>query len=64
MSTMASVNQWKIGFPRGACTARALTGMIQKVGHLPPFNLKQLPFAYSMYARDDDESLKLSLQFK
>ena len=38
--------------------------MLQKVGLLPPFNLEQLPFAYAMYARDDDEGLKLSLQFK
>jgi len=38
--------------------------MLQKVGLLPPCNLEQLPFAYSMYARDDDEGLKLSLQFK
>jgi len=38
--------------------------MLQKVGLLPPCNLEQLPFAYAMYARDDDEGLKLSLQFK
>ena len=52
------------GFSRGAFTARALAGMLQKVGLLPPCNLEQLPFAYSMYARDDEEGLKLSLQFK
>ena len=38
--------------------------MLQKVGLLPPCNLEQLPFAYAMYARDDEEGLKLSLQFK
>ena len=52
------------GFSRGAFTARALAGMLQKVGLLPPCNLEQLPFAYDMYARDDDEGLRLSLQFK
>jgi len=52
------------GFSRGAFTARALAGMLQKVGLLPPCNLEQLPFAYAMYARDDDEGLKLSVQFK
>ena len=38
--------------------------MLQKVGLLPPCNHEQLPFAYAMYARDDKEGLKLSLQFK
>ena len=52
------------GFSRGAFTARALAGMLQKVGLLPPCNVEQLPFAYAMYARDDDEGLKLSMQFK
>ncbi|KAF9645435.1 hypothetical protein BDM02DRAFT_3101283 [Thelephora ganbajun] len=52
------------GFSRGAFTARALAGMLQKVGLLPPCNLEQLPFAYAMYARDDEDGLKLSMQFK
>jgi len=52
------------GFSRGAFTARALAGMLQKVGLLPPCNFEQMPFAYAMYARDDGEGLKLSLQFK
>jgi uncharacterized protein (DUF2235 family) len=52
------------GFSRGAFTARALAGMLQKVGLLPPCNMEQLPFAYSMYARDDQEGLRLSMQFK
>ena len=38
--------------------------MLQKVGLLPQSNIEQLPFAYSMYARDDEEGLKLSMQFK
>lgn len=38
--------------------------MLQKVGLLPPCNKEQLPFAYSMYARDDREGLRLSMQFK
>ncbi|KAF9786823.1 hypothetical protein BJ322DRAFT_1052259 [Thelephora terrestris] len=52
------------GFSRGAFTARALAGMLQKVGLLPQFNIEQLPFAYAMYARDDEDGLKLSMQFK
>ncbi|KAI0284407.1 hypothetical protein BC826DRAFT_1093741 [Russula brevipes] len=36
------------GFSRGAYTARALAGMIQKVGLLPPGNHQQVPFAYKM----------------
>ena len=38
------------GFSRGAYTARALAGMLQKVGLLPLCNDAQLPFAYDMYA--------------
>ena len=38
--------------------------MLQKARPLLPRNLEQLPFAYSVYARDDEEGLKLSLQFK
>jgi hypothetical protein len=38
--------------------------MLQKVGLLPQSNIAQLSFAYSMYARDDEEGLKLSMQFK
>ncbi|KAF9644019.1 hypothetical protein BDM02DRAFT_3122619 [Thelephora ganbajun] len=52
------------GFSRGAFTARALAGMLQKIGLLPPSNSEQLPFAYAMYEREDREGLKLSLQFK
>ncbi|KZT19462.1 hypothetical protein NEOLEDRAFT_1077768 [Neolentinus lepideus HHB14362 ss-1] len=52
------------GFSRGAYTARALAGMLQKVGLLSKDNCQQLPFAYSMYARNDLEGLQLSIMFK
>ena len=52
------------GFSRGAMTARALAGMLQKVGLLPTWNLEQLPFAYSMYLKDDYDGQQLSAQFK
>ena len=52
------------GFSRGAFTARALAGMLQKVGLLPPWNREQLPFAYEMYAKDDEEGRRLSQEFK
>ena len=52
------------GFSRGAYTARALAGMLQKVGLLPPCNVEHLPFAYAMYAKDNDENLEESLHFK
>ncbi|ORY24890.1 hypothetical protein BCR39DRAFT_545737 [Naematelia encephala] len=39
-----------IGFSRGAYTARALAGMIQKVGLLPPGNHNQIKLAYSIYS--------------
>jgi uncharacterized protein (DUF2235 family) len=38
--------------------------MLQKVGLLPPSNREQLPFAYTMYKKDDDDGRKLSSQFK
>ena len=52
------------GFSRGAFTARALAGMLQKVGLLPPWNREELPFAYKMYAKNDEEGWRLSKQFK
>jgi uncharacterized protein (DUF2235 family) len=52
------------GFSRGAYTARALAGMIHKIGLLPPSNIQQVPFAYAMYARDDPIGWKQSTQFK
>lgn len=39
---------------RGAYTARALAGMIEKVGLLPAGNRQQIPFAYKMYMKDTE----------
>ncbi|KAI0829014.1 hypothetical protein BC628DRAFT_1417379 [Trametes gibbosa] len=52
------------GFSRGAYTARALAGMIHKVGLLPACNHQQVPFAYKMFTRDDDQGWKQSNAFK
>ena len=52
------------GFSRGAYTARALAGMLQKVGLLPSSKGDKLQSAYAMYERDDEEGRKLSAQFK
>ncbi|KIK60797.1 hypothetical protein GYMLUDRAFT_200122 [Collybiopsis luxurians FD-317 M1] len=52
------------GFSRGAYTARALAGMIHKVGLLPRHNLQQVPFAYKMYSREDETGWRLSSNFK
>ena len=52
------------GFSRGAFTARALAGMLQKVGLLPRCNREEVPFAYEMYAKNDEEGWRLSEQFK
>ncbi|KAI0319544.1 hypothetical protein OF83DRAFT_772062 [Amylostereum chailletii] len=52
------------GFSRGAYTARALAGMIHKVGLLPTCNHQQVPFAYKMFTRDDPVGWKQSNAFK
>ncbi|CAE6457189.1 unnamed protein product [Rhizoctonia solani] len=52
------------GFSRGAYTARALAGMLHKVGLLPAYNHEQVPFAYKMFKRDDEEGWKMSNGFK
>ncbi|KAH7912353.1 hypothetical protein BJ138DRAFT_1148508 [Hygrophoropsis aurantiaca] len=52
------------GFSRGAYTARALAGMLHKVGLLPVSNHQQLPFAYHMYCQDDDMGWNQSRAFK
>ncbi|KAL6304814.1 hypothetical protein BKA93DRAFT_250549 [Sparassis latifolia] len=52
------------GFSRGAYTARALAGMIHKVGLLPASNHQQVPFAYKMFTRTDDVGWKQSNAFK
>lgn len=38
-----------VGFSRGAYSARALAGMIEKVGLLPPGNANQVSFAWRLY---------------
>ncbi|THH03449.1 hypothetical protein EW145_g6243 [Phellinidium pouzarii] len=52
------------GFSRGAYTARALAGMIHKVGLLPNGNHQQVPFAYRMYMKDDAKGWEQSVLFK
>ncbi|KAI6136042.1 hypothetical protein F5141DRAFT_995472 [Pisolithus sp. B1] len=52
------------GFSRGAYTARALAGMLHKVGLLPRDNHQQVPFAYKMYSKDDQEGWEQSTAFK
>lgn len=52
------------GFSRGAYTARALAGMVHKVGLLPKSNHQQVPFAYKMYSREDETGWKQSAAFK
>ncbi|KAF7976182.1 hypothetical protein HWV62_7344 [Athelia sp. TMB] len=52
------------GFSRGAYTARALAGMIHKIGLLPPCNHQQVPFAYKMYTQDDEKGWRQSNAFK
>ncbi|ESK92370.1 hypothetical protein Moror_4580 [Moniliophthora roreri MCA 2997] len=52
------------GFSRGAYTARALAGMIHKVGLLPRHNHQQVPFAYKMYSREDERGWQQSGTFK
>lgn len=52
------------GFSRGAYTARALAGMLYKVGLLPKDNLEQILFAFKMYQRTDDAAVQLAAGFK
>ncbi|KAH9480717.1 hypothetical protein JR316_0007317 [Psilocybe cubensis] len=52
------------GFSRGAYTARALGGLLYKVGLLPRDNQAQVPFAYKMYKRTDPEGIQLCAGFK
>jgi len=52
------------GFSRGAYTARALAGMLFKVGLLPRDNQEQIPFAFKLYKRDDADGDRLSAGFK
>ncbi|KAF9485751.1 hypothetical protein BDN70DRAFT_870613 [Pholiota conissans] len=52
------------GFSRGAYTARALGGLLYKVGLLPKDNEAQVPFAYRMYKRTDQAGIELCAGFK
>ncbi|KAF8443037.1 hypothetical protein L210DRAFT_3643925 [Boletus edulis BED1] len=52
------------GFSRGAYTARALAGMLNRVGLLPKDNLQQVNFAYKAYTRSDKEGVELAAGFK
>jgi len=52
------------GFSRGAYTARALGGMLYKVGLLSKDNYEQIPFAYQLYLRRDTEGKHLAAGFK
>lgn len=53
-----------IGFSRGAYTARALAGMLHKVGLLPAHNQAQIAFAYRWYKDDTEYGWKMSADFK
>ncbi|KAG6816825.1 hypothetical protein H0H87_002668 [Tephrocybe sp. NHM501043] len=52
------------GFSRGSYTARALAGVLHKVGLLPRDNEQQIPFAYKLYKRTDKVGLGLCAGFK
>ncbi|KAF8526093.1 hypothetical protein JB92DRAFT_2873303 [Gautieria morchelliformis] len=52
------------GFSRGAYTARALAGMLYKVGLLPRDNVEQVSFAYQMYKATGKKNNKLAHGFK
>src|SRR5258708_24247271 len=45
------------GFSRGAYTARALAGMLYKVGLLTQGNEELLPFAWDMFKREKNENI-------
>ncbi|TFK47854.1 hypothetical protein OE88DRAFT_1738368 [Heliocybe sulcata] len=52
------------GFSRGAYTARALAGMLHKVGLLPQDNDQQLDFAFTIYQSTDMSAAVTSKEFK
>lgn len=43
------------GFSRGAYQARAIAGMIHRVGLILPGNNEQIPFAFELYSKIDDK---------
>ncbi|TFK64432.1 hypothetical protein BDN72DRAFT_264633 [Pluteus cervinus] len=52
------------GFSRGAYTARALSGMIYKVGLLPRHNDRQIDFAFTVYNTYDKSGARTARKFK
>jgi uncharacterized protein (DUF2235 family) len=52
------------GFSRGAYTARALAGMLYKVGLLSKDNTEQIPFAYKLYKSSSSSNEALARGFK
>lgn len=52
------------GFSRGAYTARALAGMLNKVGLLPKSNVEQICFAYDAYKQTGVQADALAAGFK
>lgn len=52
------------GFSRGAYIARALAGLLYKVGLLSKNNSEQLCFAYKLYKRKDESGIELAAGFK
>ncbi|PWN41652.1 hypothetical protein IE81DRAFT_324280 [Ceraceosorus guamensis] len=52
------------GFSRGAYTARALTGMLLKIGLLPANNSSQVAFAYKQFKDDTPTGWEQSALFK
>ncbi|KAI9508360.1 hypothetical protein F5148DRAFT_918894 [Russula earlei] len=52
------------GFSRGAYTARALAGMLHKVGLLSRDNVEQVPFAYKLFKSRSKSDRALTQGFK
>ncbi|KAF9460648.1 hypothetical protein BDZ94DRAFT_888541 [Collybia nuda] len=52
------------GFSRGAYTARALAGMIHKVGLLPPSNIRHIEYAYRAFLKTDHAGWAMAREFK
>jgi len=52
------------GFSRGAYTARAVAGMLHKVGLLPRDNQQQVPLAFKLYQNTSASGLKMAAGYK
>jgi len=52
------------GFSRGSYTARALAGMLHKVGLLPRDNQEQIPFAFKIYQKTSADGIKMAAGYK